>query len=507
MQVAVAVRKSAWWAFAALLVAFLSTSLLSAVLVSSAALLGPVLSACLLVVSVTAQDMLRLPGGLSLTQAAVIASGLSLVLSLLAQPQRPIRQRSTLFCWAVFLGMLLLATAYSPYSPIEGIKELWRWSAAALTWLLLVLFISQEWQRLLLALSLLLGPLINAGVGLFQFWTGDGPPSFEIAGRFVRAYGSYGQPNSFAGYLNHAWPLALALAIGASVALFSRKSLISSQAYDPTSPYVHNEIDAIPLAKHATKRSMFAGLTLPTALAGGLPAVLLALGLWLVVAILLAALLASFSRGAWLGAACGLLVMLLVQGGRLRWLGIAALLATVALLVLGGTSLLPAALTSRLESITGAFRFFDPGSVKVTPQNFAVVERMAQLWAGWQMALAHPLLGVGPGNYTLAYQDVALAPWFASRGHAHNYYLHIMAEAGILGLVAYLSLIVTVCLSVFRALGQPQLSILRRSILIGSCGMIAAVAAHSLFENLHVLHMPIQMAATWALAQSLIEHE
>ena len=507
MQLAASVRKSAWWAAAALLVAFLSSSLLSAVLVSSVALLGPILSACLLVVSVTAQDMLRLPGGLSLTQAAVIASGLSLVLSVLAQPQRPIRQRSTLFCWAFFLGMLLLAAAFSPYSPIEGIKELWRWSAAALTWLLLVLFISQEWQRLLLALSLLLGPLINASLGLFQFWTGDGPPSFEIAGRFVRAYGSYGQPNSFAGYLNHAWPLALALAIGASVALFSHKSLISFRSDHLTRPHGHTNLEDRLLTKRAPEKGFFVGLRAP---AGSLPAVsavLLALGLWFVVAILLAALLASFSRGAWLGAACGLLVMLLVQGGRLRWLGIAALVAAGALLVLGGTSLLPSALTSRLESITGAFRFFDPGSVKVTPQNFAVVERMAQLWAGWQMALAHPLLGVGPGNYTLAYQDVAAAPWFASRGHAHNYYLHIAAEAGILGLVAYLSLIGSVCFSVFRALHQPQLSLLQRSILVGSCGMIAAVAAHSLFENLHVLHMPIQMVATWALAQSLLKYE
>lgn len=468
MQLAVSTSKRAWWAGSAILVAFLSTSLISAILVSSMALLGPILSACLLVISVTAQDMLRLPGGLSLTQAAVIASSLSLVLSVLAQPQRRAPQQPTLFFWALFLGILLLSAACSPYSPIEGIKELWRWSAAALTWLILVLFIRREWQRMLLAFSLLLGPLINASLGLFQFWTGDGPPSFEIADRFVRAYGSYGQPNSFAGYLNHAWPLALAMAIGASVSFLSHKN--------PAATRLHA---SIALAR------VFA--------------------LWLMAAILLAALVASFSRGAWLGAAFGLLVMLLAQGGRLRWLGIAAIVAAGIVLALGGTSLLPAALTSRLASITGALVFFDPATVRVTPQNFAVVERMAQLWAGWQMVLAHPILGVGPGNYTLAYQDVASAPWFASRGHAHNYYLHITAEAGLLGLIAYLGLIGAVCYSISQAFNQSHQDPFRRSILIGSCGMIAAVAGHSLFENLHVLHMPIQMAATWALAQSLMD--
>ncbi len=66
---------------------------------------------------------------------------------------------------------------------------------------------------------------------------------------------------------------------------------------------------------------------------------------------------------------------------------------------------------------------------------------MAQIQAGWRMVRAHPLTGVGPGNYTPAYGDVAVFPWYASRGHAHNYYLHIAAESGLIGLLAYLALL------------------------------------------------------------------
>jgi O-antigen ligase len=160
--------------------------------------------------------------------------------------------------------------------------------------------------------------------------------------------------------------------------------------------------------------------------------------------------------------------------------------------------------TTRLESITSSFSFFDPSTVIITNQNFAVVERMAQLWAGWQMFLAHPLTGVGPGSYTLAYPAVASSPWFASRGHAHNYYIHIAAEAGIIGLIAYLALLSSVLGDLWRAL-QRSRGRMRRGVLIGVGGMIAALIGHNLFEHLHVLHLSIQSAAAWGMAAALAQ--
>src|SRR5207244_4477150 len=75
----------------------------------------------------------------------------------------------------------------------------------------------RPWQAAGLVACLLLAPAADAAIGLAQFATGDGPSSFRIAAGspFVRAYGTIGAPNSFAGYLNMAWPLALALAVGA----------------------------------------------------------------------------------------------------------------------------------------------------------------------------------------------------------------------------------------------------------------------------------------------------
>jgi O-antigen ligase len=425
----------------------------------------PVVLLGAMVLSVTAQDALALPGGLSLTQAAVSVAALAWAMRLLARPPRRLVAIGTMLLWWLFLSALLLSTAWSPYSPSNGLPELWRWGAALLAWLMAANELRRPWQVALLVMCLLLGPAINAALGLAQFWRGDGPPTFHIAEglRFVRAYGTLGQPNSFAGYMNHGWPLALALAVGLSQAAWRRARARAPRPWLP---------------------------------------VLAALAAWGLALVLIAALGASYSRGAWLGAAVGLLAMLVVAGGWVRWAGLAAVALGLTLLALGGTQLLPAPLAARIASISSALSFFDPSQVTVTDQNFAAVERMAQVWAGWRMWLAHPLLGVGPGSYSAAYPELARAPWFVSRGHAHNYFLHIAAESGIVGLAAYLALLTGVCRQALLALRQAGATPWRW-VVIGSCGIIGAVLGHSMFENLHVLHLTLHLAAVWGLCSAL----
>jgi O-antigen ligase len=415
----------------------------------------------LMVASVTLQDAFSLPGGISPTQFAIVVAALAYGLRLVSQPWRRLAAPGMLVAWGVFLAVLLLAAAWAPYGSANGLKEAWRWSAAWLAWLIAANEIRRPWHMALVLAAVLVGPLANALLGLAQFWSGDGPPTFRIAPelRFVRASGSFGQPNSFAGYMNHAWPLALALATGVSV--------------------------------HAARRT------------GGRRVGVLALaaGLWGVTALLLGALGASFSRGAWLGAMCGLLAMVVAAGGWARRLGLALVLAALVALALGATSLLPAPISARLASITRAMAIFDPSTATVTPETFAAVERMAQIWAGWRMWLTYPVLGVGPGNFSLAYPDMAVTPWFVSRGHAHNEPLHMAAEAGLLGLSAYLALLGAAIRQALRALRMAQG--MWWWVALGNCGIIAAVIGHSMFENLHVLHLTLHLAAVWGICASI----
>ncbi|HET9224326.1 MAG TPA: O-antigen ligase family protein [Roseiflexaceae bacterium] len=437
------------------------------------ALIDPAFGLFLAVLSVPAQELVHLPGGLSYTQAAMLVAVGAWGLRALAHPERRIVLGRLLPLWAALLWALLLAASFTPYSHTEAFKESLRWGEAFLIWLLAVNTIKRPWHIAGLVACLLLAPAANAAIGLFQFASGDGPPSFRIAAdsQFVRAYGTIGAPNSFAGYMNMAWPLALALAVGLTWSAWRRSTTDQLETRRQGDKETRGRRDS----------SWF-----------------LVLGSWFLVLLLVAALVSSFSRGGWVGAAFGLLVMALTLGRpTARW-AIGIIGAGALLLAIGGAGLLPQPIAARLASLTRSVSIFDASTVQVTDENFAVVERMAQLQAGWRMFAAHPLGGVGPGNYNAAYPDFAVIPWYASRGHAHNYYLHMAAEAGALGALAYLALLAGVVYQGLTALRNTN-AIFRRSIAVGCCGIIAATAGHNLFENLHVLSMGVQLAAVWGL--------
>jgi O-antigen ligase len=492
------------------------------------ALIDPIFGLYWAILSVPVQEIVHLPGGISYTQGAMLLAVGAWALRALAHPERPIlgdrflvtaksaeiqektnshsnptsivnprsyRHPAVLgsrfsvlvawqfWLWCAFLWALLLAAACSPYSRVEAIKEILRWSEAFLIWLMVVALARQPWQIAGLIACLLLAPAAEAALGLVQFVTGNGPPSFRVSPNlaFVRAFGTIGQPNSFAGYMNMAWPLALGLAAGALFALFRRGDRRTIVDNPERSNQLLNFQFSIFNFQFSTSRTWF-----------------LVLGSWFLALLLLAALVASLSRGAWVGATCGVVGMAVALGRRARRWVFAALGVGGLALALGVGGLLPDVLADRLASVTRYLTIFDAGAVEVTPQNFAVVERMAQMQAGWRMFLAYPLTGVGPGNYTLAYPAFAAGTWYASRGHAHNYYIHMAAEAGAIGLLAYLALLAGVLRQAVGTLRRQNRNIWR-SAAIGCCGIIAAAAGHDLFENLHVLSMGIQLAAVWGL--------
>jgi hypothetical protein len=150
-------------------------------LVASAIVLGlmhPILALALMVLSVTAQDTIQI-AGFSLTQIAVPVALLSYSFQFLTHPGRPVRLGRMAWAWACFLVILLLATVFSPYSATEGLKELWRWGAAALAWQIAATHLKKPWQLSVVVTALLLAPCVNAIIGLDQFLNGNGPAAFR----------------------------------------------------------------------------------------------------------------------------------------------------------------------------------------------------------------------------------------------------------------------------------------------------------------------------------------
>ena len=59
------------------------------------------------------------------------------------------------------------------------------------------------------------------------------------------------------------------------------------------------------------------------------------------------------------------------------------------------------------------------------------------------MAKAHPLTGVGSGNYPIVYPQYAVpGPSYFLRTHANNLYLNVLAELGVIGIALLLTLFV-----------------------------------------------------------------
>jgi O-antigen ligase len=113
----------------------------------------------------------------------------------------------------------------------------------------------------------------------------------------------------------------------------------------------------------------------------------------------------------------------------------------------------------------------------------------ADIWKiGWRMVRANPVLGVGAGNYTNSAVHYLLEPGDIKRSDyivdqpkvAHNVYLQVLAELGVVGLALFVGVIGFSLLSVARAArafaraGDRSMELLARGLLIAMVGLLAA---------------------------------
>ncbi len=391
----------------------------------------------------------------------------------------------------IFVGVLTLldATAVT-----LGFIELVKW-IEILVIMLMVLDLGAEWfeeqrtgffsspQVVVLGMLLLAG-VSQALVGIWQFGLrADGPVHFLVLGRFYRAYGTFEQPNPFGGYMNLSAMLGVGVLLGI-VAVLWQQFLLNrkerkgrkekSAKYFGYAQYKSVDMNLLLLL-------LFVGLA--TALTG-------------------LALVFSWSRGAWLGFAAGTAVIILFWPRKL-WQGV-ALLSVAGMLLLGGmqVGLVPASITDRLVSFQDDFRFGDVRGVPINDTNYAVVERLAHWQAALDMAQDDLWLGVGFGNYGVVYPDYMLINWPDALGHAHNYYINLLAEIGVIGLGAYLLLWTAVIWQTIALL--QRLDGWERGIALGSLGVWTALSVHHLVDKLYVNNIYVHIGVMFGLLQLLL---
>jgi putative inorganic carbon (hco3(-)) transporter len=359
--------------------------------------------------------------------------------------------------WLLWLAAMLLSWTQA-LSITSALSETVKW----VEMLAIYLFVAANLQRRhlpWLLLALVAAGAAQAALGLFQFTTRTGPEGFLIFdGRYLRAYGTFQQPNPYAGYLGLTLPLAF------SVALWGVETL-----RDRTRAAARPWLFLVPAAASV---------------------------------LILGAAYASQSRGAWIGIAAALTAATVVRSRRAAaWFGALAVAAALAG-ALGAAQLVPARVVQRFADVLPISQVPDIATAEVTDANFPAIERLAHWQAATTMWRDHPWLGVGMGNYPAVYPAYAIGRWHDPLGHAHNYYLNVGAETGLFGLLAYALFWLAAFWLAVRAVRAAHG--LARAAAVGGLGVMVALSLHNGVDNLFVQGMYLHVAVILGMLATLL---
>jgi len=259
-----------------------------------------------------------------------------------------------------------------------SLKEISKWLEFLVVALLGAQYLRTRRQIWTIIVLICLAGISQAFYGYIQAFFNIGPQAF-IRDASLRVYGTFDQPNPYAGYINI--PLSIALAL----TLLGRGWL--------------------------------------TRILAGLTAILLGIAEYL-----------SQSRGGEMAIAAALVFIVLA--------GMPRILTLMRVLIIALLGFFEALLAGwiPLHIFNPVLHFLGLVQISLTQpssQDYSTAERLAHWIAGLHMFLDHPILGVGIGNYADAYPQYFITIFVDPLGHAHNYYINIAAETGFIGLTAY----------------------------------------------------------------------
>lgn len=188
---------------------------------------------------------------------------------------------------------------------------------------------------------------------------------------------------------------------------------------------------------------------------------------------LAALLFLSSSRGAWVGLIVGLLVLMVFERSLIlqayRFVRKSRVLSAAAVLIVIG--LLAAFAVVYLKYVAGH------------PTHGSGMNR-APFWTpAWEAFLASPLIGNGPYTGGSFYVLSASVPWSQLYLHAHNTYLDILRDAGVLGLISFAALVYFLFRSLLRAYRANREDYFNEIVICAA----AAFLGHSFFDGNYLM--------------------
>ena len=203
------------------------------------------------------------------------------------------------------------------------------------------------------------------------------------------------------------------------------------------------------------------------------------------------------SRGGLVSLAIALLAFLVVGG---RWRGRVVVVATV--VILAGI---------------GFFNYFASAEIRSHVSSVGSGTGRLDLWTvAWRMVEQEPLHGVGAGNFPVSSVHYLLQPGAIERADyivgvpkvAHNTYLELWAELGVVGLGFFLCVVVFCLYSALKAAssfarqGDARLEVLARALFVAMVGLLAGDFFGSRLNNKEVWLLLGFAPALLAIARS-----
>ncbi|MDD4878945.1 MAG: O-antigen ligase family protein [Candidatus Omnitrophica bacterium] len=213
-------------------------------------------------------------------------------------------------------------------------------------------------------------------------------------------------------------------------------------------------------------------------------------GLLVISLVLAACLVLTFSRGAWLGFLAGFLFLLIFTG----WRRLVAVLIILVLLASLTALIAPPPIKAQIDY------FSKLGS------DASSVDRLIIWKTGWRMFLDKPVFGHGLNTFMSVFEKYR-PPDYSEIVYAHNCFLQIAAETGIIGLLVFLWF----CVSVFiRAISRFFITSDKfvKAAVIGAAACIMATLANSFVDtNLYSLPLAVLFWSLCGLAIVKVQPE
>ena len=334
---------------------------------------------------------------------------------------------------AVF-GIFLILSLLWTVGTYDSLRELAIWGVYLAVFFLITSVVKTEKTVKLLLLSILSASFIASVYAIFQFYNIDFSFWIQRGGR-SDIFSTFGNPNYLAGYLAPCIPVSVILLL---------------------------------LAKRWWKKSIYGGF----------------------VVIPFIAILMTSTRGGWVALFVSLVVTLIIS---YRWLRSRCWKTNKILLpALLGILVFLAIMFSFPNLINQGKTNVAERAVTATNFQQSTIKQRALMWlSSLEIIKENPFLGSGLGTYIISYPEAqgrvlsresnrAFIPSAVFTKHAHNEYLQIPSEIGIIGLILFIWIVVTFYSRILRL--KTRLRKEDRVYLVIVIAISTAILTHSMFS-------------------------